>query len=584
MIKSLSKETINKIAAGEVVERPLNVVKELCENSIDAKATAISVEIKEGGKSLIRVTDNGSGIDPSECEIAFLRHTTSKIEDSDDLFKLQTLGFRGEALSSIAAVSNVELITKNKDNLLAKRVCISGGEIVLNTEIAAPNGSTFFVRDLFFNTPARLNFLKSNQMESSAIQESFEKLALSRPDISFKLTIDGREKIYTSGSGNLKNTIFEIYDLSTANSVLEIHDECEAFKLDGFIGKSFLYRGNRSFETFFVNKRYIKNRDLEEAIERGYTGFLMQHGFPFCVLNLEFPDGSLDVNIHPSKMEVRFNDKEEIKDKLCEMIRNRLSFREDIEEVSLKAPSEPPKTIRERAPEPFESARRETYVSETTTKLSDSNPILSNDIVSSKEQIEIPFISEIAKHSHKIIGQVFDTYWLVEYDEKFYVIDQHAAHEKVLFERMMKSINEGQKSTQLIMPPIVVSLSPTEETTLLTNMNSFTDAGFSLEHFGGHDYQINGIPASLPGNDPRALFMEIINTGSLGNSDRITERVASLACKAAVKGNSRLSVPEVEALIDELLTLENPYHCPHGRPTMISFSRYELDKKFKRIV
>lgn len=582
MIKSLSKETINKIAAGEVVERPLNVVKELCENSIDAGATAISVEIKDGGKALIKVTDNGCGIEPMECETAFLRHTTSKIEDAEDLYRLSTLGFRGEALSSIAAVSKTELITKKEDNTLAKRLMVEGGEVTLNEDIAAPNGSTFFVRELFYNTPARQKFLKSNQMENSAIEEMMEKLALSRPDISFKLTIDGKEKIYTSGLNSLKNTIFEIYDLKTANAILDIDETTESFSVKGFIGKSVLAKKNRGNETFFVNGRYIKSSTLSEGLEYGFSGFLMQQGFPFCVLNLTFPEGSLDVNIHPSKMEVRFNDPLAIKELLRDIVSNRLSKREDIEKVQIEtkvSKAENVVPIRHN-PEPFEvtiwnETMKEKEETSELKMVSDDVPVV---------QLEIPFVSEIARPKHRIIGQVFDTYYLVEYEDDFYIIDQHAAHEKVLYERMMKSVNENQKSTQFIAPPIVVSLSPTEEALLTGNLSVFTDLGFSLEHFGGHDYRINGIPASLPHVDPKDLFLEILSTGSFSNIKNITERVASMACKAAVKGNNKLSYQEMDALLDELLTLENPYHCPHGRPTMISFSKYDLDKKFKRIL
>lgn len=614
MISVLSKETIDKIAAGEVVERPLSTVKELVENSIDAGANVITIEIKDGGIGLIRVTDNGYGIKNDECEKAFLRHSTSKITNSDDLNNLSTLGFRGEALSSISAVSKTELITKQKDSMLGKRLIIEGGTIICSEEIAAPNGTTFFVRDLFFNTPVRRKFLKSNSIENASIEEVIEHLSLSRPDISFKLIIENKQRIFTSGSGNLKNTILELYGLSTANSLLEVKDEFDNFKVSGFIGKPVISRGNRNSEHFFVNKRYINSKTLSSACEDGYSGYIMQHRFPFVVLNLDFAVNNIDVNVHPSKMEVRFNDPIGIKERLTKVIKTKLSNYEDIENISLfDEKNDVSKDIDSKTYEPFETNYikeikeniQDNYDISTVTKKTDNvlfnnendeitpnNEVLNEIIPETKKecienkctQEEFNFISEQARKNHRIIGQVFGTYWLIEYEKSLYIMDQHAAHEKVLFEKIMKSIENNNVTSQQIVPPIIVSLSPTQEEILNRNIESYEKNGFIVEHFGGRDYQITGIPAFLPNVNPDSLFLETLVTGNNINSKTVTERVASLACKAAVKGNSIMSINEVDALITDLLSLDNPYHCPHGRPTLISFTRQELDKKFKRIV
>lgn len=611
MIALLSKETIDKIAAGEVVERPISVVKELVENSIDAGSNVITIEIKDGGIGLIRVTDNGLGINSNECETAFLRHSTSKISSSDDLHNLCTLGFRGEALSSISAVSKTELITKQSDSMLGKRIVVEGGKIVLSEDTAAPDGSTFFVRDLFFNTPVRRKFLKSNNSENAIIEELIEHLSLSRPDISFKLIIENKQRIFTSGSGNLKNTILELFGLNTANSLLDIDCKFEDFSVSGFIGKPVLSRGNRNGEHFFVNNRYINSKTLSLSCEDGYSGFIMQHRFPFVVLNLNFKASTVDVNVHPSKMEVRFNDPIGIKEKLTDAIKNRLTKREDIENISLFKENNNKSIIPDlKAYEPFET----NYIKEVKEEIKDiyknndrglfetksKNEIITENELEDNKNIDKPFenktvkkeglqeefnfLSNEAKKYHRIIGQVFGTYWLIEYDKTLYIMDQHAAHEKVLFEKMMKSIEENSVTSQQIIPPIVISLSPSQEETLNKNIESYVKNGFSIEHFGGRDYQITGIPAFLPNINPDVLFLETLSSGTNINSKTVTERVASLACKAAVKGNHNMSYEEIDALITELLTLENPYHCPHGRPTLISFTRQELDKKFKRIV
>lgn len=595
MIKVLSKETIDQIAAGEVVERPLSVVKELVENSVDAKSTAITVETKNGGTSLIRVTDNGIGIKSDECHIAFMRHATSKINNSNDLYSINTLGFRGEALASISAVSNVELITKTSDEIMAKRVLMSASEIISTEDIAAPEGTTFFIRDLFYNTPARLKFLKSFSSENAAIEDTMTKLSLSRPDISFRYICDGKERLFTSGSNNLKNTIFELMGLNTANALLKIHDENQYFSLSGFIGTQALSKGNRSGEHFFVNKRYIKSNILQEAVEKGYFGYLMQHQFPFCVLFIDINPEKIDVNVHPTKMEVRFDDPYNISEILSTQISKCLKNREDIERIPLNN-----NVLKDEKPisyEPFEvNFAKSVFVSDRAKEEEQDTDVF-EDIPQSINNIDIPennndtyiqesfdFLSASAIKNHNIIGQVFDTYWLVEYNKKLYIIDQHAAHEKVLFERTMKFINESKVHSQLLTVPINVTLSANEENVLINNKDAIEKIGIFVEHFGDRDYKITSIPATYPNVNPKELLIEILDSGLSFEKKQIIERVASISCKAAVKGNHNMSRDEVKALIEELLELDNPYHCPHGRPTMISFTQSELDKKFKRII
>ncbi len=604
MINLLDKEIIDKIAAGEVVDRPNSIVKELVENSIDSGAAAITVEIKNGGESLIRVTDNGMGIAGDQCVLAFTRHATSKIKTSLDLNNIITLGFRGEALSSIAAISKVELITKIKDSVLGTHVLIEGGEILDNTEIAAPDGTSIFVRDIFYNTPARKKFLKGKNAENALIEDTLVELALSRCDISFRLIAEGKEKLFTSGSNSLKNTILEIFGINTASSLLETEAIFPDYSISGYIGKSILNRGNRGGEHFFVNNRYVKSNTLMEALETGYIGYAMQHRFPFCVLFFTFKAGNVDVNVHPQKMEVRFNNPLELQDNLKTVIQKRLIENEDIEKISLQDELGKAKdTLEYIGYEPFEEIARKEALDNAGNSLGNNqintfdNPIGSLEENSVKpsgrindnekvtyEQEVLPFLSEKSKPEHKIIGQVFGTYWLIEFNNALYIIDQHAAHEKVLFERTMKLIRDKKMYSQLISPAIIVSLNATEEESLNKNMESFESLGYKIENFGARDYKITGIPASLPSLDPKGLFLETIQSGISVNALGILERVASLSCKAAVKGNHDMSIEEIDTLVNELLTLKNPYHCPHGRPTMISFTRYELDKKFKRIV
>ncbi len=627
-IALLSKDTIDKIAAGEVVERPASVVKELVENAIDAGSDAITVEIKEGGTTFIRITDNGCGIPKDEIPLAFLRHSTSKIRSAEDLKEIQSLGFRGEALSSISAVSRVELITKTQEELTGVRYIMEGASEVSCEEIGAPCGTTFLIYQLFYNTPVRKKFLKSPATEGGYIQDLMERLALSHPSIAFRFINNGQEKINTSGNGNLKDMIYQIYGREITSHLLEVHQEFADVTIDGYIGKPMISRGNRNMENFFVQQRFIKSKILSKAVEDGYKGYLMQHQYPFVVLNLTFHGAYVDVNIHPTKQEVRFEDDSDIYQKIYQMIHNRLEQREGIEQVPVAPPEkEAALPKKEMGPEPFEQQRRNAMktsmvaeavawkpsvttpessgvdvISKSTEKAySDTvehSPYIGTSMDEPQEkdayiqqelsQLQPEFLSKEAKEQYHMIGQLFDTYWLIQYEDSLYIIDQHAAHEKVLYEHTMRSLRNKEMTTQLISPPMIITLNAMEQQVLHRYQDAFCDLGYVITEFGGKEYSISGIPGNLFNIDAKELFMNILaecsDLKAIDSYELILEKVASMSCKAAVKGNQKLSQKEVEALIDELLTLDNPYHCPHGRPTIISMSRYEIEKKFKRIV
>lgn len=605
-IALLSQETIDKIAAGEVVERPSSVIKELTENSIDAGSTAITIEINDGGTSFIRVSDNGCGIRREDLSLAFLRHSTSKIRTSEDLNSISSLGFRGEALSSIAAISRLELFTKTEDEITGSHYVIEGSKEVLNEEIGTPNGTSILVHHMFYNTPARKKFLKSNQTEASYIEELVSHLALSHPEISFRFISNGKEKLYTTGNGNLLDVIYLIFGREIASNLLPINIEDELVSIHGFIGKPLIHRGNRNFENFYVNKRFIKSNLLSKSVEEGCIGFLMQHQFPFCVLFLEFDYGKVDVNVHPSKMEVRFESTDIISNLIREAVHNALSKREDIveaEPVKEKKTTDIspvlasiPKTVKKA--EPFE-AKRLQEIKETITEAIHKDTPYERQYQEFYKEKEIPvkedyvyeqttFLSRESMAKFEIIGQVFDTYWIVEFDNKMYIIDQHAAHEKVLFEKTMKLLKEKEMTSQMVSPPIIISLSPNEKRLLNDNIEAFETLGYDISSFGGAEFSINAIPGNLYNLDPKDLFLNVIaELDGISSSDApeiVLEKVASMSCKAAIKGNNHLSQEEINVLLKELLELDNPYHCPHGRPTIISMSKYELDKKFKRII
>jgi len=636
-IALLSQETIDKIAAGEVIERPASVVKELVENAIDAKATAITVEIKDGGTTLIRISDNGSGIDKDDVKMAFLRHSTSKIKNAEDLLSVSSLGFRGEALSSIAAVARVELITKTSGALTGVRYLIEGSKEIALEEIGAPDGTTFLVKDLFYNVPARKKFLKSAQTEGSYIADMVEKLALSHPDISFKYIQNNQTKLHTSGNGNTKDLIYHVFGRDISSSILPVYIENEFFKAEGYIGKPVISRGNRNFEIYFINGRYIKSSLLSKAIEEAYKSFLMQHQYPFCVLYFTFPGETLDVNVHPTKMELRFDHNIEIYQSLCQELITILSGKELIPEVPVDKDEKQIKIVheyKESIPEPFETRRlneirsavskdspyeikyperfhrsverinplepvkktenvvRESslcYGAETT-----DNYIKTEDKIEKHyEEIKLSdisdvFLSQEARKNHRIIGQLFKTYWLVEFEDKLFIVDQHAAHEKVLYERTMATLKEKEFTSQAISPPIILTLDAKETEMLEKYRSQIEQMGYEVEAFGGKEYMISAIPDNLFHMDMKDLFIEMLddfsNMSGKETPELILEKVASMSCKAAVKGNQTLSYTEFDALIEELLTLDNPYHCPHGRPTIISMTKYEIEKKFKRIV
>ena len=665
-ISVLDQSTIDKIAAGEVVERPSSVVKELVENAIDAGASAITVEIKEGGTTFIRITDNGAGIEKEQVPLAFLRHATSKIRKVEDLSLISSLGFRGEALSSIAAVSRVELITKPHEQLIGVRYQIEGGMEKGMEEIGAPDGTTFLIRDLFYNTPARAKFLKTPTTEAGYISSFIEQLALSHPHISFKYMQNGQTKLHTSGNNNLKEAIYQIYGREITRELIEIHtkDREETIRIDGFIGKPVISRGNRNFENYYVNGRYVKSKIVTKAVEDAYHTFMMQHKYPFTCLHIQIKGSNVDVNVHPTKMEVRFSDQEVVYRQIYQAILQGLQHKELIPQVTIgkDRPASRP-VSQDKAPEPFEVQRRQIeqpsgyrmqqkvkpeelknpagavtpmagrtvaaaasgeevhkgsvvreqgtgcYGEKRETGYRHENPAKQNSnfqagqvvsdrrdnvaapVVQKAEQMDLfdgKLLSPEAKKHHKIIGQVFETYWLVQMEDKLYIIDQHAAHEKVLYERIVKEMKERNVTSQIVSPPIIISLNLEEQEKMKKYQNIFETLGFEIESFGGREYSIRAVPQNLFGMTEQGFFIEVLDhleeDPSSKTLDVLSDRMATMACKAAVKGNQKLSLRETEALIDELLQLENPYNCPHGRPTIISMTKYELEKKFKRIV
>ncbi len=672
----LDQNTINKIAAGEVIERPASVVKELLENAIDAQATAVTVEIRDGGISFIRVTDNGSGIPKDEVSLAFLRHSTSKIKSVEDLFTVASLGFRGEALSSIAAVAQVELITKTPEQLSGIRYQIEGGKERLLEEIGAPDGTTFIVRNLFYNTPVRQKFLKTAQTEGSHVAALVEKLAMSHPDISIRFIQNNQNKLYTSGNHNLKDIIYTIFGREIAANLLRVEWQEEILQIRGFAGKPVIARNNRNFENYYINGRYIKSSLVAKAIEEAYKPFMMQHKYPFVLLHLTIEPEYLDVNVHPTKMELRFRDEERIFRIIYQAVSDSLAQKELVPQVSLNKDrkEKQEKNIRQQHhPEPFEVKRLNYYESEQKEKrqtkanevkaenpqekdipefenlkteqkefknLKEITKSVKVPIMAPSQEIEenrrsesqiqeekketyiiIPSSQTVAEEKgswngkarttssntleqlnffeekllepknrfhHKLIGQLFDTYWLVEFNDQLYIIDQHAAHEKVLYEKTMKTLRTREYTSQMLNPPIILTLGSEEQMILEKYRSYFTEIGFEIEHFGGNEYAVRGIPDNLFSIAKKELLMEMIDSLTddifKGSPDIIYERVASMSCKAAVKGNHHISFAEADHLIDQLLELENPYTCPHGRPTIISMSKHELERKFKRIV
>lgn len=705
-IQLLDQATINQIAAGEVIDRPSSVVKELLENAIDAKATAITVEIKEGGISFIRITDNGCGIDKDQVRMAFQRHATSKLHTIDDLLDIGSLGFRGEALSSIAAIAQVELITKPPESMLGVSYQIEDGEEKSLTEIGAPDGTTILVRNLFYHVPARKKFLKTAATEGNYINQLMENMAMLRPDISMRFINSGQNKLYTSGNGRLKDLIYTIYGREISSNVLEIAYECPLFSVTGYLGKPIISRGNRTFENYYINGRFVKSRLIAAAIEQAYKPFMMQHRYPFTVLHIKIQPELIDVNVHPAKMEVRFQRENEVYDLLTAAIENTLRGKEFIPDVSDdgKAKKEVVDS-KKKLPEPFEQRRiqamkeiippppteykasmesktsvesgiqtksqtrtesnaqeksvyqtsaagaaiaessdayravsgmhkrirqeipslskiaEEQKTSEALTPQKMSNIVPTPDAVPMSESVQTPepvqtqkpsdnvptpetpevlakpeqqtlftepLLSEKARIHHRLIGQLFDTYWLIQYGNQLYIMDQHAAHEKVNYERMMAAYRKKERITQFVSPPMIVSLTRAEEALLEEFKDEFERIGFTIEPYGGREYAISEVPANLYGINEKELFLEMLSgledRGTMPPSELIASKLASMSCKAAIKGGQKISFQEADALVSQLLTLDNPYACPHGRPTIITMTKYELEKKFKRIV
>lgn len=611
-IRVLDSATIDKIAAGEVVERPASVVKEIVENAIDAGASAVTVEIREGGISLIRVTDNGSGIEQCQIENAFKRHATSKIRTSEDLIGVTSLGFRGEALSSIAAVAQVELITKTREELSGSRYCIEGGKEGTLEEIGAPDGTTFLVRNLFYNTPPRRKFLKTAATEGGYISDLMEHMALSKPQVSFQYIQNGQTRFHTSGNGDLKEIIYRIYGRDITRELIPVEASIEGVCVRGFLGKPTINRANRNFETYFVNGRYIKSSLIAKGIEEGYKAYLMQHKYPFVVLHFTVDSNLLDVNVHPTKMDIRFQNQLTFYQFLTQTVSDGLQNRDLIPQVPAGKPEkkEESKPV-ERAPEPFEkrrmaeqkavpygvaensiydASRKQTPLSDAPNRDAEPEPEIPLQ-PKKPEQLTLftdSMLRKAKRNDYKILGQLFDTYWLIEYEEKLFIMDQHAAHEKIKYEHLVQQLKEKKILTQNLNPPVIVTLSGREEAILKQYIEAFAELGFELEAFGGNEYAIRSVPLDLYGCNEKQMFLEIMDelseNGAKGTPDAVYQKLASMACKAAVKGNMRMSLPEVHSLLDELFTLENPYHCPHGRPTMISMSKYEIEKKFKRIL
>lgn len=661
-IQVLDQITIDKIAAGEVIERPASIVKELVENSIDAKAASVTVEIQDGGISLIRVTDNGSGIEREDIRNAFLRHSTSKIRKVEDLAHIASLGFRGEALSSISAVTRTELITKTKEDTFGTRYVIEGGVEQSLEDAGAPDGTTFLVRQLFYNVPARRKFLKTPMTEAGHVQDLLMRLALSHPEVAFTFINNGQTKMRTSGNGKLKDVIYSIYGREAAANLIELDYSMDGLVMKGYLGKPVITRGNRNFENYFVNGRYVKNAMLSKAIEDAYKDFLMQHKFPFVVIHFQVDGEKIDVNVHPTKMEMRFQRQQDVYNIVYEGVHRTLLEPELIPQVEAPAPkviSQPksespfllkPKTAprpMEKKPEEKEEPHDEAYfMKKMKERVLSYHQRNSSAEVAKKEQIFRPqaqaerikdalarakevekqpqkqaeeqpeliretpvyetkpvteekaeqlnlfeehLLKREKKAEYKLIGQVFETYWLVEFENSLYIIDQHAAHERVLYERTLKKMKNREFTAQYLSPPIILSLSMQEAQVLNENMDRFTRIGFEIEPFGGEEYAVRAIPDNLFGIAKKELLLEMLDDLADGISTSMTpelidEKVASMSCKAAVKGNNRLSAQEADALIGELLLLENPYHCPHGRPTIIAMTQRELEKKFKRIV
>lgn len=633
-IHVLDSETIDKIAAGEVVEKPASVVKELVENAIDAEADKITVEIKEGGISFIRVTDNGCGIAKEDLANAFMRHATSKIEKAEDLEHIVSLGFRGEALSSISAVAQVEMITKTGYDLMGYKIACNGGVLEEPEEVGAPDGTTILVRNLFYNTPARKKFLHASMTEGSYVAELMQRIAMSHPDIAITYIQNGQTKFFTSGNGALSEIIYRIYGKDVSENMVPINAEKDGIQISGYIGKPVLARANRNYESFFINGRFVKSKVISTALEEGYRSFLMQHKYPFAVLHFTFSGRDIDVNVHPTKTEVRIMNPMPFCSFLQDTVHTTLSSqilmpayaeddrreskeqqtKEKHESRDMHAATYPDressniiKPEKQFPPEPFEVNRA---VQEEIPKgfkilgnperkksvINRGNEYVPNPdepIMGKAEQMEL-FAEGLNRadsaclDSLRIVGQIFRTYWIVELEDKIYFVDQHAAHEKVNYENWMKRIANKENATQMLMPAQIITVSPREKVTIKQYQDIFKELGFDLQLFGGSEIVLRGVPQDLYGCNEEEMFKSVLDELMMkppkGTPEAIHAKIASMSCKAAVKGNQQISLMEAKELLKRLFSLDNPYHCPHGRPTMFSMSKYDVEKKFKRIL
>ena len=579
MIKQLDKQLINKIAAGEVVERPLSVVKELTENSIDAGATALTVEIKEGGLELIRITDNGSGIPADQVDLAFAQHATSKISDISDLDDIATLGFRGEALASISSVSHMEMITKTTGALTGCRIELHGGTVVARQELGCAEGTTINVSNLFFNTPARLKFLKKPSAEASYVTDLMQRLAMGYPNLAFRYISNGQSMIVTNGKGDLKTVIYNIYGMEAAKGLIPV--EGDDF-VSGYIGKPQVARGSRSAENFFINGRYIKSQLLQNAVEDAYKSRLMVGKFPLFVLHLQVPAGQVDVNVHPAKMEVRFADEQDVYARVREAVEKALSASELIPEVKpkqiVRKPAPPIET-----PTLFDTSKEDIREFENVFRPEPKPKIESSLSFAETETIEdIPKPLPLPRNDFTIIAQVFNTYWIAVRESDLFLIDQHAAHERVIYEELCEKLENEAPVAQTLLEPQLLQLSPKEVEIAKEHQNMFYGFGFEFEVFEV-GLKLTALPSII---DNSASFTEILakleQRGESTPAAMVKEKLIMSACKAAVKGKESMSNLEARELVKRMLLLEDPYHCPHGRPTMVKLSKQEIERMFKR--
>ncbi|MBR1445074.1 MAG: DNA mismatch repair endonuclease MutL [Firmicutes bacterium] len=670
-IHILDSSLINKIAAGEVVERPSSVVKELTENSIDAGATSITIEIEEGGISLIRITDNGSGIEKDQIETAFLRHATSKLYEFDELEDIATLGFRGEALSSIASVSQVEMVTKTKDDSTGIRFEISGGEVKGKSDIGCADGTSIIMRNLFYNTPARRKFLKKASTEGGYVADAVNRIALGHPEIAFRFINNGSTVLQTNGSGDIKTAIFKVYGKEVAKKMLPVKYEKDGYSISGMVAESDMNRANRSYENFFIAGRYIKSSTVQSAVEAAYEGRLMTGKFPVFVLNMSVPANTVDVNVHPTKLEVRFSDETFIYDMIKKAVENALESGVMIPKTEIKEKSytqtagskpiiaaekqkeleeilltEEPTIfyddiannnnnnnieVAETAPiyeknekkinfellfdkdktesrEEKKSKNVDNFVDklitngENRSKTVDKYPEIDKKAVYTVDKSVDKLTTDVNKEevvnekpffdNYRIVGQIFATYWIIEQKGSMYLIDQHAAHERVLYEEITEKKKSEKIVSQPLLQPMPINVSQRERAVIEENRDLLEKFGFELDDFGINSYALRAVPYIFDSPVTAAFFTEIVDmladtdkkNGIENIYDLKTEKLASMSCKAAVKGNNRLSYEEAKALIEKILKAKNPFNCPHGRPTIVELTKYEIEKMFKRVL